>query len=91
MGVGPGPGGGEASGVGMEGATTEGIDGRFAKDQSRTGGRACGKEALVFLGTRSQAPPRALGGAAEFGADRLVFVVQQEKDGVGSEVRRGRS
>ena len=51
-----------------------------------TGTGRNGEEAEVFLGAGGQATPRAGGGSAQFGADRQIFLSQQQENGIGSGV-----
>ena len=81
--VGPGAGGGETTGLGMESQATDGIDGGFTKDDclaNRLGSLARlsrnSKEAEILLGPGGQAVPRARGGAAQFRSDREIFFSQ---------------
>ena len=78
--VGPGAGGGETTGLGMESKATDGINGGFTKDDRLAGGHRGwerlsrnGKEAEVPLRPGGQAVPRARGGAAQFRSDREIF------------------
>ena len=82
--VGPSSGRREATVARMEGKATDGVNGRFAKDDDREGLGGNGEEAQVFLGTKSQAAPSTAAGTAQFGADGVVVLVAQEKDGVGA-------
>lgn len=89
--MGASAGGGDAVVAGVKDKATEGVDGRFAKDDGwwrlsrRQGwrGHGRGEEADVFLGTRGHAPPGERPGAAQFGADRIVFLSKEQEDGVG--------
>ncbi len=73
----------------MERKATEGVDGRFTKNDRWVGavdkGQGLGanrKEAEVFLGAGRQAVPGVRGGAAQFGAHRKIFFSQQQENGV---------
>ena len=78
--VGPGAGGGETTGLGMEGKATEGINGGFTQDDWLAGeaggwewlGRN-GKAAQILLRPGGQAVPRACGDAAQFRSHRKLF------------------
>ena len=80
----PSPGCREATVSGMEGQATDGVNGRFAQDDAGEGRGGNGEAAQVFLGTRSQAAPSRAAGAAQFGADGVVILVAEEKDGIGA-------
>src|SRR5271157_5502833 len=67
----------------MEGKATDSINGRFAKDDRRSGVSGNGEAAQVLLRTGRQAVPRLRRGAAKFGANGSVLLVSQEEDGVG--------
>ena len=91
--VGPGAGGGETTGLGMESKATEGIDGGFTKDDRLAGGHGGwerfsrnGKAAEVLLRPGGQAVPRARGGAAQLRSHRNVFFSKQQENGIGSGV-----
>ena len=78
--VGPGAGGGQTAGLGMERKATEGINGGFTQDdwlagQARGWERLSrnGKVAQILLRPGGQAMPRARGGAAQFRSDRELF------------------
>ena len=71
--VGPGPGGGEATVVGMKGEATDRIDGRFTENDAWQRGGGNGEAAQVFLRAGRQATPDTLGSAAQFGPHGEVF------------------
>ena len=87
--VGPGAGGGETTGLGMEGKATEGINGGFTQDDWLAGWERLsrnGKAAQILLRPGGQAVPRARGGAAQLCSHRNVFFSKQQENGVGSGV-----
>jgi hypothetical protein len=84
--VGPGAGGGKATVPGMEDKATDGIDGRFAKDNDRQRFGRNGEAAQVLLGAGRQAVPRPPGGAAQLGPDREVVLAPQQENGVGPRI-----
>ncbi len=63
-GVGSGAGGGQAAIGRIQGVATDGVNGRFAKDDGSGGGSTGREEAGIFAGARSQAAPGRRGGAA---------------------------
>lgn len=85
-GVGPHAGRGDASVLGMEGKTADGVDGRLTEDDGRDRVSGNGKEAQVLFGTRSHTPPGGTICSAEFGANWNVFLSEQEEDGIGSAI-----
>jgi len=70
----------------MQGVAADRIDGRFAQDARLARVLRQGKAAQILAGSRSHPPPRAGGGAAQFGADGLILGVAQEEDGIDAPV-----
>ena len=81
-GVGSGARGGDAQAVGIEGAATDGVDGRFAQDDGLRARGADGEVAAFLPRARRHAAPRFVSGSTQFGADGLVPFVAQDEDGV---------
>jgi hypothetical protein len=70
--------------LGMEGKAADGVDGRLTEDDglARSGGN--GEEAQVLPGPGGHTPPGTTICAAEFSADRVIFLSQKKEDGIGS-------
>ena len=61
---------------GMEGETTDGIDGRLTEDNLWQRDQRDGEKAEIFLRARGQATPAMRSGPPQFSAHRLVLLSQ---------------
>jgi len=84
--VGSSAGSRDAAVLGVESQATDGVDGRLDEDEGGQRASGDGEEAEIFLRTWGWPVPRALGGAAQFGPDRLVFFSKEQENRIGSGV-----
>ena len=72
--------------LGEKDRATDGIDGGLAKDDGGVRNGRDTEESEVFSGTGCHAAPRAIGGAAQFGADGHLFLSPEQENGVGMRI-----
>ena len=84
--VGASAGSRDAAVLGVESQATDGVDGRLDEDDGGQRASGEGEEAEIFLRTWGEPVPGALGGAAQFGADGLVFFSKEQENRIGSGV-----